>query len=402
MELNEPGEFELSANFNANNDWYYGTDLNPGMGEEDLVSVVLHEIDHGLGMIDTMNKTNGIGSYGLSGFPSIYDYYVSTAHPDRLQLVDEDLFDNPSTALGDELTSGALFFNSPLAELPGNILPKVFAPATFNPGSSIAHLDETTYRAGTPQSLMTPSIGSAEAIHSPGSLVLNMFSEMGWVHTYINHDPLADTESFNTVFPISADVTSDSVLTAGSIELHYSLDSFATAATVVTMDNVAGDQYSFDIPNTGAPRTISYFITAGDNTGRTYSAPGQAPQFFYSFNAGPDTIKPVIEHQAISFLLITEESVDLSAVVTDNFDLESVVVEYAINGVDQTPITMVLDTSPEAEDDTYLATLSFPSGSVAVGDMITYRIVATDDTSNNNIRTSPNDGFHELTRGSHH
>ena len=396
--LNEPSDFDITANFNDGNNWYLGTDLNPGPGQHDLVTVVLHEIAHGLGFIDTMFENgNGGGSYGLSNFPSIFDFYCSTAHPDRLQLVDTALFDNPSTELGDALTSDALFFNSPLAELPGNILPKLFAPSTFNPGSSISHLDETTYRAGTLNSLMTSSLGTVEAIHDPGPITLNMFAEMGWVHTYINHDPLDDIEAFDQTFPIVAEVFSDSVLDVSSIQLHYSLDSFATAPVVVNMTATGTpNEYSADLPNTGAPRTMSYFLSAEDNTDRTYTNPGQAPEFFYSFNAGPDTIKPVIVHEPIAFILITDEEVDLTAVVTDNFDLQSVQVEYAINGVDQTPIDMTLDMTPDV-DDTYLATLNFPMGSVAVNDVVSYRIVAVDETSNNNLQANPKTGFHEFT-----
>ncbi len=396
-ELNGPSDFDITASFNNDNDWYFGTDLNPAVGEHDLVSVVLHEIAHGLGFIDTMGETGGAGSFGLSGFPAIYDFYISTAHPERLQLTDDANFGNPSTELGDALTSESVFFNSPLAELPGNILPKLFAPTAFNPGSSIAHLDEATYRAGTPNSLMSPSIGTVEAIHNPGPIALNMFSEMGWVHTYIEHDPLADTETFNQPFPITATIFSDSVLDTNSIELHYSLDSFATAPTVVSMAATANaDEYTANIPNNGAPRVISYFIQADDNTTRTYSAPGQAPEFFFNFIAAVDTIKPVIVHEPISFLLITDESVDLNATVTDNFDLQSVRLEYAINGTDQTPIDMTLDTTPDV-DDNYLATLDFPMGSVAVGDAITYRIVATDETTGNNVQTNPKTGTHEFT-----
>lgn len=396
-DLNDITEPDIVASFNSSNNWYFGTDLNPSPGEHDLVSVVLHEIGHGLGFIDTMEEDGGSGSYGLSGFPSIFDHYLSTADPERLQLINPDLFANPSSALANELTGDDLFFNSPLAELPGNVLPKIYAPLIFNPGSSIAHLDETTYPAGTINSLMTPSIGTTEAIHNIGSLTLNTFAEMGWVHTYIDHEPLADTESFDQAFPVVSQVYSDSILIPESIELHYSLDSFATPPVVVPMTATGNaEEFSATIPNNGSPRTISYFIKAEDNTNRTYTFPGEAPEFALHFTAGPDTVKPVIIHEPISFILITDESVELSATVTDNFSIQSVTLEYAINGADQTPIQMVLDNTPRVED-TYLATLDFPSGSVAVNDVITYRIVAVDETSNNNQQSNPKTGFHQFT-----
>src|SRR6201999_635276 len=51
---------EITASFNsAQTAWYYGTDGNPGSGQVDLESVVLHELGHGLGFVGTYDVPVG-------------------------------------------------------------------------------------------------------------------------------------------------------------------------------------------------------------------------------------------------------------------------------------------------------------------------------------------------------
>ena len=44
-----PGKADMQLSYNTETEWYYGTDMNPPEGKYDFVTVVLHEIGHGLG-----------------------------------------------------------------------------------------------------------------------------------------------------------------------------------------------------------------------------------------------------------------------------------------------------------------------------------------------------------------
>jgi len=91
-------------------------------------------------------------------------------------------FVNNSPELAAQLTSGNIYFNGPNAmKANGNANVKLYAPGTFSAGSSYSHLDEIFN--GTPNALMTYSIGSGESIHNPGSVTLCMFKDMGWTVT---------------------------------------------------------------------------------------------------------------------------------------------------------------------------------------------------------------------------
>ncbi|MGB5345662.1 MAG: PA domain-containing protein [Woeseia sp.] len=65
-QLGTPGCLENSA-------WYYGLDNNQGPGEIDFLSVVLHEIGHGLGFSEFASEADGSLFFGL---PSIYARYM--------------------------------------------------------------------------------------------------------------------------------------------------------------------------------------------------------------------------------------------------------------------------------------------------------------------------------------
>ena len=177
---------DISANFSSTfSNWYFGTDGLTPAGKYDFVSVVLHELGHGLGFAGSMSDTGGVGSWGYTSgqtdqtYPLIYDRFV--ANGSGQSLIDTTLFANDSLALGTQLTSNNVYWNGARAvALNRNVPPRLYAPATWSSGSSIAHLDDATYPAGDINSLMTHAIGMAEAIHDPGPIMRGMLQDSGW------------------------------------------------------------------------------------------------------------------------------------------------------------------------------------------------------------------------------
>lgn len=156
--------------------WHFGTGAAPA-GRYDFTSVVLHEIGHGLGFLGAgyVNSANQ-GTVKFGGYPVIYDRYTENAAGKSLLT-----FANNSTALSAQLRGGNLFFDSALVRSAnGGLRAKLYAPSNFEPGSSYSHLDEATFRAGNPNSLMTPQLGQGETIRSPGGIALAVFDTLGW------------------------------------------------------------------------------------------------------------------------------------------------------------------------------------------------------------------------------
>lgn len=197
VELNA-GTFDFDLFLNSGINWFYGLDGNCPNGQYDLVSIALHEMCHGLGFVG-LGKVNGsIGSFGLleaadfapiitsfpwpqlDTLPGIFDHYLVNAN-DSLLIN----FSNPSTALKSAFTSNQIYYDGEQAKLMnGGAMPRMYAPSTFALGSSLLHLNESTYPAGNINELMTPFSGTANAVHNPGPIVMGILMDIGWSVNY--------------------------------------------------------------------------------------------------------------------------------------------------------------------------------------------------------------------------
>jgi hypothetical protein len=172
-------EFEITISLNRNINWSFSINGVPESNRFDMVSVVLHEIAHGLGFNSSFKLTddNQRGEWGQSLVPYVFDIFVQNGSSEIIQ--DTKIYGNPSLQLKQQLTSNDLFFF-----LGNNIytgkLPQLNAVDPFRIGASVSHLDEFNYPQGNDNSLMTPSVRSAEVIHTPGDLTLLILNQIGW------------------------------------------------------------------------------------------------------------------------------------------------------------------------------------------------------------------------------
>jgi hypothetical protein len=176
-------EIEVTVNSNMSTKWYYGTDGNTPAGKYDFVTLILHELGHGLGFDPSFDvDANGFGRWG-SGTPlRPYRYdkvsVVGPTYPNSDLLIN---YPDSSTLLAGKLKSDNVYFSGPISRALNNFsTPKLYAPNEWKPGSSISHLDENVFPAGTRNSLMTPVQDSAEANHTPGEVGISMLEDLGW------------------------------------------------------------------------------------------------------------------------------------------------------------------------------------------------------------------------------
>lgn len=284
-ELNEIDEYEIIISLNQEKAWYFGNDGNVPENIHDLLSVALHEIGHGLGLSDTFDSNNGNGSWGWNTRANLYDAFIFN---DRgLQLIDINNFENFSTILNNQIISGRLEYKSLSAQKVNNgAFPKVYAPAEFNSGSSISHLDENTYPAGDTNSLMSPKLSRGEAIHNTGPLVNAILADMGYVYTFIDVDLVADQPDWNADVAVNGKIKSDSFLIEDTAILIYSYDKFATSGQAPLNINTDQSQFTATIPAPGFKTFVEYYIVVADNNQITYRSPINDSEDNYRFGMG--------------------------------------------------------------------------------------------------------------------
>jgi hypothetical protein len=169
LDKNNP---EIIIQVNSEAPWNSRGDGQPTRTEYDLKSVFLHEVGHGLGFSsnDSYDPTFGVGTLSM---PTAFDAYLQTSDAKRLA----DL-PSPSKELGTALTS-SLVWSGPLGvKANGGVKPKMFTPSTYEPGSSISHLDETSFTNAGLDSVMTPRLDSGEVFIGPGPLMLAMMEDL--------------------------------------------------------------------------------------------------------------------------------------------------------------------------------------------------------------------------------
>ncbi|AJT41808.1 hypothetical protein [Psychromicrobium lacuslunae] len=167
---------DIQASFSSSfTNWHFGAEPAPA-GKYDFTSVVLHELGHGLGFLGAGNVSGTKGTVRYQNTPISYDLYTKDSAGNALTS-----FANNSSTLATKLTSGNLSFDSSQVRTANNgNAAKIYAPSSWEGGSSYSHLDESTYPAGNPNSLLTPKIGKAETIRDPGSITLAILDTIGW------------------------------------------------------------------------------------------------------------------------------------------------------------------------------------------------------------------------------
>jgi uncharacterized repeat protein (TIGR01451 family) len=173
----DAGEHDINASLNSHfASWYFGTDGSPGPGQYDFASVVLHELCHGLGFIGSMWVEHGVGSWGWWSSPVVFDHYLENGDWQSLLTA----FPNNSVSLGNQLRGmgNGVYFDGPNASVANGGPVKLYAPSTWDGGSSIYHVD--VIFDGTPDALMTYSLSPREVIHDPGPVTRGIMQDLGW------------------------------------------------------------------------------------------------------------------------------------------------------------------------------------------------------------------------------
>ncbi len=420
----DPGFVDITATFNSDVDnstvlgsigFYYGTDLQAG-SDIDFYTIALHELCHGLGFLDTVNTD---GSYALTN-PSIYDLHLANGSAAGATLISNQTPAQRAAAL----ISASLFFSGTNTRAANsNANAKIYAPNPYESGSSVSHLDETTFSPppdGTAPNandeLMTPF--SSANTHNPGAVVTGIMKDLGW--------------SFqNTALPTIAisDVSvteGNSATTSATLTLTLSAASSSNVTvnyTTTDASAVAGSDYTtksgtvtFTAGQTSRTVVISvtgdtniesdetFFVdlssSAGanlaDNRGVVTIINDDSPTISINDvsvtegNSGTTnaTLTLTLSAASVSNVTVNYATASASAVAGSDFTAKIGTVTFTAGQTSRTVVISIIgDTNPEANE-TFFVDLSAPTGATLADNRGVVTIVDNDINGNAPVNLS--------------
>lgn len=222
--------------------------------------------------------------------------------------------------------------------------------------------------------------------------IVNALNAVNYYRAVITHTPLGDTENEAGPYPVTATITSQMTLVPDSIRLIYGVGN-ALDQTITMNPTGTPNQYTASIPSMGSNVTIGYYVEVVNTQGIHSTAPSNAPAMFYSFHVGADIVAPVIVHSPLGDQGLSSWPPDVTADVTDNLIVDSVIVEFLVNSVPQNPFVL-------GHEGGSVFSGAFPAVSVALSDTIRYRIMAKDGATIPNVVFDPPSGYHVFRIGS--
>ncbi len=208
------------------------------------------------------------------------------------------------------------------------------------------------------------------------------------VRPEFSHVPIVDREDTSQPISVSVVVTpSPFGLDTSTVLLHYreaGQDSFQTQKLEVVPGSSV---YTGLIPPPDHSAVFQYFFSAADTIPRIGYLPKNAPNSLFSFAVGEDLQPPQITHHPLGDQSVFQDSIKITAHVTDNIGVDSVWVVYKINdGNVQRGLMARADSSGNF-------TFDLPADSLKAGDTVAYKILAVDRSSARNIAKMPATGF---------
>ena len=178
-----PAQNDITATFSStigspgcleNSGWHYGLDSNPPAGKIDFVTVLLHELGHGVGFLSLVSLSTGqkFGGFDDAYMRHLEDHTTGKSFP---LMTDAE-------RLASSVNSGNLHWTGPnvvagSGGLTSGVHPsghvQMYAPNPAQSGSSVSHWNTALF----PNELMEPAYTGAR--HDAG-LTLELFADLGW------------------------------------------------------------------------------------------------------------------------------------------------------------------------------------------------------------------------------
>lgn len=386
---NYAGGADVSASFNSKfSDWYIGTEGFPSPSQIDLLSVVLHEIGHGLGFISFLDVDTSSRTAGFN-YQMIYDKYLQDFQGEA--ITDINFYPNLSNKIFTLVTSDSLYQSSPAILQLNTTRARIYAPRNYSEGSSISHVHNVTYPAGDANALMTPTIAYGETTRELGPIVKGLFKDMGWTKAgiYPQGESSRVKNSNGYTFVAKALFSKEFNDTITNVQLYVSTGNKNnyTLRTVTKQ----GDEYFYHCPHNDTITAIRYYWLGNDAAGNQVRYPTQPNSYDFISILPNEVIPPTITADPIDYVFAKQPFLAVNAISKDNQAVQRVEFIYKTNRstIESTTSIPVNTSNLSAFSDF----IQINDLQLNRGDTIYYKLKAYDIALSPNTSTFPNSGW---------
>jgi subtilisin-like proprotein convertase family protein len=203
--------------------------------------------------------------------------------------------------------------------------------------------------------------------------------------------PLKDIETNGARTVKAIVVTQDNIALTDSLKLFYGTSS-STYSSVKMSATGNPNEYSATIPDYPMGTNVNYYFSIYDLLGEYVYLPGSAPGVPYTYYVGIDTKPPNISHIPAVQKTTFDFPFSIFAEVNDNIGIDSVYLEYNINGG-----TYATKSFINYRDSIYYARITPDSSIINSITNFGYRITAIDNSSQHNVKTFPSTGYQQVS-----
>jgi hypothetical protein len=327
-----PGTADVNATFNSDIDnnnnclnginWYYGLDASPPGADIDFVTVVLHEIGHGIGF-QTFQGSNGAWFAGFQDAYGCLMYHQGNVPPDYPSMAQAQ---RGACNIGDPnlVFDGGCAIIEALATLSAGLnngRPRLHGPNPYQGGSSLSHWSP----ALAPNQLMEPFYAGPD--HTV-DLDLQLLKDTGWVldKTVATAFSAFEVASVKGGIEITSAFYSDDTKVRVNV-YRGAADNDRPSAQIASLDVVGG---AFRHVDTSAEpgKTYSYRIGVRDSDGEFFSPSGRGTVAVPEVILGQNTPNPFNPTTTITYILPATEHVTLNI-----FNAQGKLVRTLVDGV---------------------------------------------------------------------
>jgi hypothetical protein len=348
--------------------------------------------------------------YGITGYPTVspqeiwhHDTWGKPADPETMIVVRFPLYSGGARPRSDNMAAWYETLESPWGR-PYEIhrLPMFPKGAAYKPYMNSLVSNTTVYvgvdGGGTPDDLEALAVFEAAF---PGYEIVGVPVDLYWwdaVHcrtrNFVKRDvirmypyPPGDSEDTVLGYEVRAEVVppNGSSLLPGYPVIHWTETGTSPFSDVVMSPTGQPNEYVGTLPARPQGTTVSFYLEARDDGGVSAIYPLVAPDGMMSFEVRADTTPPELSRLTAPRVATDDHwPPTLRVLAKDDMATPDVWVEWEIDGTPQTDIPLT------REEKTWWYGGTF--GTASVGDLVTYRVKASDGAASPNIATLPRVG----------